>query len=100
MPILAGREISVRELNETQMMLLMREGQILRSDKAETDRRLKAIVTVLDVVESSIQDADDLEFIMGLVAKGQVGFAELLALVAPRMEEAAPAPVRRATRKR
>jgi len=100
MASVAGREISVRELNETQMMLLMREGQILRSEKTETDRRLKAIVTVLDVVESSIQDAEDLEFVMGLVAKGQVGFAELLTLVAPRMEEATPAPVRRATRKR
>jgi hypothetical protein len=100
MASVAGREISVRELNETQMMLLMREGQILRSEKADNDRRLKAIVTVLDVVESSIQDADDLEFVMGLVAKGQVGFAELLRLVAPTMDEAPPAPVRRATRKR
>jgi hypothetical protein len=100
MASIQGREISVRALNETQMMLLMREGQILRSSKSDNERRLKSIVTVLDVVESSIQDAEDLEFVMGLVAKGQVGFAELLQLVAPSMEEAPPAPVRRATRKR
>jgi hypothetical protein len=98
MPLVAGREISVRPLNETQIMLIMREGSILRSDKVETERRMKGIATILDIIENAVTDADDLDFLMKEVSVGNVEFSDLLKLVAPQAETLAP--VRRATRKR
>lgn len=95
----AGREISVNPLNETQIMLIMREGAILRSTKIETARRMQGISNILDIIESAIADAEDLEFLMKQVSIGKVEFPELMKLVAPETE-APVAPVRRAARKR
>jgi hypothetical protein len=82
-------------------MLIMREGAVLRSSKTDTERRMKGLATILDIIESTVEDPDDLEYLMNLAATGKVGFAELLHLVAPEQEDEAPkAPVRRATRKR
>lgn len=101
MPIIAGRDISVKPLNELQAMLIMREGALFRSEKIDPERRMKGMATILNIIESSIEDSDDLEFLLTAASVGKVGFAELLQLVAPQTEEEAPkAPVRRATRKR
>jgi hypothetical protein len=100
MAVVGGREIAIRKLNETQIMLIMREGSVLRSNKIDTERRMKGVATILDIVESSIEDPDDLEFLMKLVSMGKVEFPELLHLVSPEAEEAPKAPVRRAARKR
>lgn len=100
MAVVGGREISIKKLNETQIMLIMREGAVLRSPKIDTERRMKGVATILDIVESSIEDPDDLEYILKLVSIGKVEFPELLSLVAPEQEEAPKAPVRRAARKR
>ena len=100
MPLVAGRDISVKPLNETQVMLIMREGTILRSPKMDTERRMKGVATILDIIESSVEDADDLEFLMKQVSIGKVEFEQLLKLVVPQSEAPATAPVRRAARKR
>lgn len=100
MPTVAGRDIGMKKLNETQIMLIMREGAVLRSDKVDTDRRMKGMATILDIIESTVEDADDLEFLMRMASVGKVDFAELLRLVAPEAEEAPKTPVRRAPRKR
>src|SRR5678810_420581 len=101
MPTIAGREISVKKLNEAQVMLIMREGQVLRSDKTDTERRMKGIATILNIVESAIEDVEDLEYVLHQTEIGKVEFQDLLKLVVPESDEtAAPRTVRRAaTRK-
>ena len=101
MGTISGREISVKPLNEAQVMLIMREGQLLKSDKVEVDRRMKGVSTILNIVEASIEDPEDREWVIDQVAMGIVEFPELLRLVAPQVEtDTPPKPVRRATRKR
>lgn len=73
-----GRDISVKKLNETQKMLLVREAQVLRSNRQEMDRKLQAIATMINIVESALVDGDDREYLMELAGTGQVEFKEML----------------------
>lgn len=100
-----GREISVKKLNETQKMLLVRETQVLRSNRQDTNRKLQAIATMINIVESALVDGDDRDHLMELAGTGQVEFKEMLELAtafdAVDGEVVAPArAVRRATTKR
>jgi hypothetical protein len=92
-----GRDIPIKPLNETQMMLLVREARVIRSDRSETDRRWRGIAAVIDIVESSILDGEDQEWLMGLAGSGQITFAEILEMVSPfeAKAEAAAKPVKR-----
>lgn len=99
------RDIEVTILNETQQMLLIREAMVLRSPRQEVDRKMRAMATVVDIVESAVADEDDRDYFMGLATTGKLELREMLQIAtAFEVEDGKPtkavATVRRATRKR
>lgn len=99
-----GRDVAVTPLTETQKMLLIREAQIMRSTRQEVDRKLQAIATVINIVESVVKDPGDREYFMGLAETGALELSEMFQIASSLDEEPAPtkavATVRRAARKR
>jgi hypothetical protein len=92
------RQVPIRKINETQMMVMVREARVLSSNRQETERRLRSMAIMIDIIESCLVDPEDQEWLMGLAGTGQIGFAEILAIVAPYMDEeeqVAKKPVRR-----
>lgn len=94
-----GRDVPIKKLNETQMMLLVREAQIVRRTSQDSDRRLRGIARMIDIVESALLEPEDQEWLMDLAGRGRIDFAEILAIVAP-FEEQAEAPVKTVRRGR
>lgn len=72
------RTLSVRPLNEMQKALLVREMQLVRSAKQPIDRKLQGIANIINIIESSVVDGDDREYIMELAGMGLVEFKEIL----------------------
>jgi hypothetical protein len=97
--LLGGQEIAIRKLNDTQMALAVREVQVLKSDRPDNNRRMSAIATLVNIIEKNVAD-EDRETFLDVMMSGDVPMKDVIALVAPENEDAAPAPVRRATRKR
>lgn len=77
-----GREIPIRKLNETQMMLLVREARLLQSSQ-DVNRKLRSIALMIDIVESAIIDPEDQEWLMGQAGTGNISFGEILQMAAP-----------------
>ena len=91
------RDVPIKKLNETQMMLLVREARVLRSDSQSMERKLRGIAFMLDIVESALINPEDQEWLMGLAGSGQIEFGEMLKIATPFEEaaEAAAKPVKR-----
>jgi hypothetical protein len=94
------RQVPIKKLNETQRMLLLREARVLskaRDGSLETERVLRGIAFMLDIVESSIVDADDREWLMNLAGSGEIDFGEMLKISTAFEEQPEPdaKPVRR-----
>ena len=98
------RDIEVTPLNETQKMLIIREAEVMRSPRQGVDRKLRAIATVIDIVESVVKDEEDREYFMSLATTGDLELAEMFQIASDLDEETKPvktvATVRRATRRR
>lgn len=77
------REVLIKKLNETQMMLLVREARLLQSGRHDVARRLQAVSLMLDIVESSVIDPEDQEWLRTLAGTGGIGFGEMLEIAAP-----------------
>lgn len=96
-----GREIPIRQLNETQMMLFVREANILGSTRHDQRRKLGAIGAMMDILESVVVDADDKEWLLSLAGNGELELKDLMEIAVPKVTAETPAkPVRRATRTR
>lgn len=99
-----GRDVAVTPLNETQKMLMIREAQVMKSTRQPVDRKLQAIATVINIVESIVKDPDDREYFMGLVESGSLELKEMFKIASALDEKPVPTKavttVRRAARKR
>lgn len=100
MVTIKDRQVPIKKLNETQMMLLVREARVLRSDRYDMDRRFQGIAFMLDIVESSLVEAEDREWLMTQAGAGEISFKEMLEIAAPyeaqvNGEAVATKPVRR-----
>lgn len=91
------RDVPIKKLNETQMMLLVREARVLRSEHQPMERKLRSIAFMLDIVESALVNPDDQEWLMGLAGTGQIEFGEMLKIATPfeQAAQAATKPVKR-----
>lgn len=93
------RQIPIKKLNETQMMLIVREARVLKSDRYDMERKFQGVAFILDIVETAIVDAEDREWLMGRAGAGDVSFREMLQIAAPYENqidgEVTVAPVRR-----
>lgn len=79
---LEDRQIVVRQLNETQLLLLGREARLLAQDRVDGDRKLKAAGTMMDLFEAAIVQEEDVDFVRDMVVKGKVDLKVLLSFLA------------------
>ncbi len=86
---IAGRDIAVTRVTETQALLVSREGVLLRKEGIDKDRKIRGMTRVLDAVESLIPDEDDREFITDMMLTGQLNLEDLLPVISAFKDEAA-----------
>lgn len=76
-----GRPIVVRQLKDTQVLFLNREA-ILLSQGGLADERIRAgMRRVLDVLESQVVQAIDREYLLDLVALGDLELHDLMGFI-------------------
>jgi hypothetical protein len=76
-----GRSIVVRRIIDTQMMLLARESQVLQRDDIDIKRKLSAVDRMFRILESSIVQQSDREFVEELMLDGELDLRELTSFV-------------------
>ena len=95
-----GREILVKQLNDAQLMLLLREAKLVQKEGVEAGRRLTAIGRLFDILESVVISEDDREYLTDLTVAGDLALSDLLGFInafATEVEQSKPT-VRRARR--
>jgi hypothetical protein len=86
-----GRAIVVRQLKDTQILFLNREAILLSRGGLADDRVKAGMRRVLDVLESQVVQDIDKEYLMDLVALGDLELADLMGFVkAFREDDAEP----------
>lgn len=76
-----GRNIVVRKIIDTQMMLLAREAKVLQRDDVSSDRQLTAVDRMFRILESAIVQPSDKEFLEDLMLDGELDLRELTSFV-------------------
>src|SRR4026209_2911891 len=61
------RQIVVRQLNDTQLLLLGRETQLLVKESTPSERKLKATGILMDLLEAAIVQEEDVEYIRDMI---------------------------------
>ena len=87
-----GREITIRNLIDTQYMLLGRCARILERPNVDKKEKLATVDRMFTILESVVVEADDVEYLEDLMAKGKLDLRELLSFATPEatVEEEAP----------
>lgn len=76
-----GRQVVVRALKETQMLLLARDAQMVQRDNVDGARKLAAIARMMEVLESAIVQSEDREFITDLQVSGELEIKDLFSVL-------------------
>lgn len=92
-----GRQVVVRQLRDAQMVLLLREAQMLQRDSVPTERKLLSITRLMDVLESAVVQESDRDYLTELNIAGDLELHDLLGVVRAfgKEEEKAKPAVRR-----
>lgn len=75
------RNIVIRRLIDTQMMLLAREAKVLQRDDVDMDRKLSGIDRMFRILESAVVDSSDREYLEELIINGDLDLRELMSFV-------------------
>lgn len=76
-----GRDVDVETLDEIQYMLLTREMRVAQGDGYDNTRRITAIATCYDIIESVIVKPEDRQYLMDLVKTREVTLKDLMVVV-------------------
>jgi hypothetical protein len=76
-----GRSIVIRELVDTQVMLLAREAKILQRDDVSADRKIDGIDKMFSILESVVVEPEDRFYLEGLMVLGELDLRELVSFV-------------------
>lgn len=83
-----GRQVVVRQLKETQMLLLARDSQLVQREHVDGVRRLAAVARMLDILESAIVQPEDLSYITDLQVSGDLEIKDLFSVITAFASEA------------
>lgn len=84
-----GRNVVVRQLIDTQLMLLNRGARLLQRDDLERESKLATVDRMLTILESAVVQAEDLEYLEDLMSKGTLSLKDLLGFVTAFNEDEA-----------
>lgn len=79
--LVRDRNVVVRKLIDTQMLLLAREAKILQRDDVSVDRKMEGIDRMFRILESAVVQPSDREFLEELMLAGELDLRELLTFV-------------------
>jgi hypothetical protein len=86
-----GRNIVIRQLIDTQMMLLNRGARLLQRDDIDKEHKLATVDRMLTILESVVVQPEDSEYMEDLMARGKLGLKELMSFVTAFNDEQQPA---------
>lgn len=76
-----GRNIVIKRLVDTQVMLLAREAKILQRDDISVDRKLDGIDRMFAILESVVVSQPDKDYMNQLMTNGELDLRELVSFV-------------------
>jgi hypothetical protein len=76
-----GRNVVIRQLIDTQLMLLNRGARILQSDSIDRERKLATVDRMLTILESVVVQPEDSEYMEDLMARGKLGLKDLMSFI-------------------
>lgn len=83
----AGRQIVIRQATDAQGPLLIRELNLLRNERTDTNRKIIAMARIYDILESLIVQDEDREFLMDLNVKGELGLATMMGFLSAFVDD-------------
>lgn len=89
-----GRNVVIRQLQDTQVMLLAREAKILQRDDIGVDRKLDGIDRMLAILESVVVQPEDRKFMQDLMTAGDLDLSELVSFVTVFQDDSEQKPAR------
>lgn len=87
-----GRNIVIRRLVDTQLMLLNRDSRLLQRGDLEKESKLASVDRMFTILESVVVQPEDLQYLEGLMAEGKLSLRDLLGFVSAFEEEAEEKP--------
>lgn len=75
---LAGKQIFVKRLTDGQLMLLGRDATLLQKSGLTGERFISISARIIDILESAFVAAEDWDYAMDLLAKGQTNIQDIL----------------------
>jgi hypothetical protein len=95
-----GRPVVIRALTDLQMMHLLRHSKILQKEDIGLDAKADSAVRIFDIVQSTIVQPSDREYVTELEETGEITLTDLVAFIQAFQDEEAPKPAARARRGR
>jgi hypothetical protein len=86
-PVL-GQDIQVKKINDAQVLLMLREAQLIQKSTVETARRVKGVGHIFDIIESVVTRQEDKDFLLDKIITGEATVETLMPLVTAFMEDA------------
>lgn len=86
-----GRDITIRKLVDTQMLLMAREAKLLTRGDIDTERKLEGLDRMFSILESAVIEPDDRVYLEGLMERGELDLRELMGFVTSFDEDEKPA---------
>lgn len=82
-----GRNIVIRQLIDTQLMLLNRGARLLQRNDLDRDNKMATVDRMFTILESAVVQPDDLEYLEDLMTEGKLGLRDLLSFVSAFNED-------------
>lgn len=96
---LNGREVTVLELTDAQMMHLGRHARILQSAAIDKDAKMESMERMSRILDSIVAEGDR-EYVVGLQEAGELTLVQMVEFVKAFSAKKAPAKVTRGRAKR
>lgn len=76
-----GRNIVVRQLIDTQMMLLNRGARLLQRSDLDRENKMATVERMFNILESVVVQPEDREYLENLMAEGKVAIKDMVGFI-------------------
>jgi hypothetical protein len=84
---MGGRHIVVRQLKDTQVMLMAKEAQLITRKDIPNQRKLVGVTRLMEILESAIVQESDRDFVTDLNVQGKLELSDLLTVLTSFSDE-------------
>lgn len=84
-----GRNIVIRQLIDTQLMLLNRGARLLQREDQDAESKSATVDRMLTILETAVVQPEDLGYLESLMAEGNLSLRDLLSFVTAFNEDEA-----------